>query len=625
MRVFRPWALVALVLAIAVGVWRWSREASKPLVVSDDAANRPETKPVVSQTSFHWTTGSTQTYRLSAKRTLQFSSADNKTDSFSLGIDGRLVTKVLRVDPATVVMLAQLSSLQFLMNGAADGRQSLVTATKAPFLLVSETDGKLRALRFSKQVDPVSRGFLKGLMASVQFVRNKTQAGQWQTQELDATGEFEALYALQSDGKSVSKRRGKYLQARSVQGLMPIGQLGAVSGRLEVAYVLSDGDDEAARVASVEGLDELTVLPGPDMPRIRSWSSFSLLRQSGENLPVTESEQALLSTDEYALSPLALMDATENDGRDDEQQVKGAKFSDLLSLLVAVPASDDGSERAVLQTRLSALFRLHPDAAAEAGEAIGRGLNERAAKTLLGALSGAQNTKGQAALVDVFKNSKLSADLREHAVAVLGLADAPSDESVQALLDGVRDRDTEMSNTAALALGNAAQAERKSGQLGTAENLVDVLLARFEAATNETEQSAALEALGNTGDPRIVPVVQNVLGSGNEMVRVSAVRALRFVAGGSVDALLGQLVTRDASGEVRLAALMAISFRPLLLFVEPLGQTVLRDAVSSVRMEALLLLGKMRDLPKVPEVLRTVAERDTDPQVRQKAASMLAD
>jgi HEAT repeat protein len=630
MRGFRFWKWFLLVATVLAGVWLWRKEMARvrapgPSVVS--SVEKPNVKPIQpSPTSrFFWLTGSAQTYELHVERRLKLTGrgSNAQSDSFQLTVDAAMFTKVLRSDGATVSLFGRLSEMRLSMDGDKNAQTELVQALDRPFLLICEPDGKLRALRFHRSVGTVPRGFVKALLASVQFVRSETQSATWRTQELDATGEYEALYERASDGKTVGKKRERYLHARSAQGLLPVGQLGQVSGALTMSYVLGEGNDEAARLVSASGSDSVKIDPGPDLPLVSSDCSVRLTRKTVGVLEPLGDEMAMAASDEYALSAMASMDVSDSDRREDERKLKGASFSDLLRLLQGVSPTDDGSERAELQTRFSSLFRLQADAAEQAASAIAQGLDARAAKTLLGALQGAQTEKAQAALVDVFKNQKLALDLREHAVAVLGLQDAPSEGTKQTLTNALREADPELRNTAALALGNAASAERQAGQLGSAEQLVDLLLERFQTAQTEEEQSAALEALGNTGDPRILPMVQTALSSERESVRVAAARALRFVVAPTVDALISQVMTQDASAEVRKAALMACSFRQIAAFFPSLKRTVLGDQVSAVRHDALGLLGKMKDQPEVREVILTVAEKDTDPQLRQAARALL--
>lgn len=623
----RPWQIVLLFVVIALGAKLWRAQVSTPPppVTAPAPGQAPQAAPIQVGRPLTWRVGSSQTYRLQTRRVLHMKGRDPsaQSDDYPLSVSAILTTTVLRADPLVVTQAAQLSELALDLSGDADAKQKLTAALSRPLVLVYEPSGKLRALRCHREVDTVGRGFAKALFASLQFVRPGTDVATWQSQELDATGEYEAEYRRGPDATRVHKQRGKYLQARTAQGLLPISQLGKVSGALALDFVLDPGDDEAARLLSVEGSDNLTVDPGPDMPLVSSESTLKLVRLQTGSAQVSGDLLALLDSPDYSPSPLALMDASDSDRRADEQKTAGASFADLLQALRSIPASDSGSQRAELQMRLSARFRLSPETPKQAAQAIAHGLPEPVAKTLIGALSGAQSPPGQSALVDLIKNRQLDTNLREHAVAVLGLSDAPTDDTAQALHAALRDPDRDVRGTAALALGNVASAQRQAGQVGAAESQVDALIELYQAAQTDAERADALEALGNTGDPRILPLVQQALASPNGEVRVSAARALRFVVAATVDALIAQLVEQDPSPAVRKAALMACSFRQLVAFFPTLQNAVLKDKVPDVRQDALALLGRMKDQPGVLQLIRTVAERDPDPQIRKTASELV--
>ncbi|HND12561.1 MAG TPA: HEAT repeat domain-containing protein [Pseudomonadota bacterium] len=623
----RPWQILLFALVLALGFRLWQKNQQQP----SDAASAPSSDPSPKATAAGtassplWRVGSSQTYLLQTRRVLHMKGRgpDTQSDDYPLSVSATLSTLVLRADPLIVTQLARLSDLRIDLSGDADAKQKLQAALSHPIVLVYEPSGKLRALRCHRDVDTVGRGFAKALFASIQYVRSPEKSPLWQSQELDATGEYEASYKETPPGLRVHKQRAKYLQARTAQGLMPIGQLGKVEGALSLDFVLDAGDDEAARIVSVEGRDNLVVDPGPDMPLVSSESTIKLVRSQSSTAEVPKDALALLDSPDYTLSPLALMDASDSDRRGDEQKVAGRSFADLLQALRDIPASDTGSQRAELQMQLSARFRLSPETPQKAAQAIAQGLPAPMAKTILGALSGAQSEKGQAALIDVLKNRKLSTDLREHAVAVLGLSEAPSDDTAQALQAAMHDADPGVRGTAALALGNVASAARQAGQLGAAETQVDQLIDLYQAAKTDGERADALEALGNTGDPRILPIIQGALASQDVEVRVSATRALRFIVAASVDALIAQVMQQDPAPTVRKAALMACSFRQLVAFFPALQKTVQSDLVPDVRQDALSLLAKMKDQPGVVQLIRTVAERDPDPQLRKNASDLL--
>src|SRR5207342_191804 len=90
---------------------------------------------------------------------------------------------------------------------------------------------------------------------------------------------------------------------------------------------------------------------------------------------------------------------------------------------------------------------------------------------------------------------------------------------------------------------------------------VDDLLARLARATSDDERAVVLRALGNTGDPRILPALSASFSStGSVLVRVAATEAMRLVAGseGMIATAIG-----DSVVDVRAAAVFAATDRDL--------------------------------------------------------------
>ncbi len=620
----RPWQLVLLAVVIVLALSLWQRRGqppNPPTATGDRMTSSPDAPPH----RFAWQLGTTQTYTLQTRRVVHMRGRGQppSDESFPLTLSAHYTTTVLRADGMLVSLLTQLDGIKLEMPGEPAAQAKLVRDLARPFLQIQEPDGKLRSLRIHREVDTIGRGFLKALAASLQFVRSPNGGSTWQSEEMDATGEYTAQYQKESDGTHCQKSRVHYLQVRAAQGLVPVSQLGKVTGSLAVTFTLSDGDDEAGRLLAAEGRDLLDVDPGPDMPLVSSESTFSLKRIKTTTVEPGPIALALLESAEYTLSPLLQMDTTDSDRRSDEQRVHGASFDQLLGALRGLPTTDNGSQRAELQTRLSSLFRIQPETTKLASQTIVAGVPEAVAKTVLGALSGAQSEAGQAALVDLLGEKKLSSDLRQNAVAVLGLSDTPSEATTEALHKALRDTDPEVRSTAALALGNAAGAQRGASQVGAAEANVDELITLYQAAQTEDEQLLYLQAMGNAGDPRTLPLLQTALQSPSSAVRSAATQALRFINATPVDALLAQLLAQDSSSEVRRAAIFACSFRQIVAVLPSLQKSLASDKEATVRQDALQLLARHREIPAVMQLIRTAAERDPSPEVRRAAAELV--
>lgn len=628
--------ILCLLLCVALLLRRQQAHppvAPDPAVASKGSDPLPSAVPPASPPSArHWSIGTRRTYQLHSLRRIDLMAKSQpgaaaaptgeQAQRFEISVTGLWHETVLQVSPLSVTVEVQLANLLVKLDGNTLQARQLGEGLHLPFYVLLSNAGAVQALRLPSQLDPTSRGILKALVSGLQFVRGA--GDRWTAAELDTTGEYDAEYQASADRQQVTKRRQRYTRVSSAQGLMPVGAMGKLDGALQLTYVLAPGEDEATRIVSAVGTDALSVDPGAGMPQVRSVAELAFRFQDSTPVDDVAARLSRLDSDGYVLSALSQTDEDPDSARrSDEQVVQGARFDDLMQKLLALPATGSGADRAELLTRLSASLRLSPQDAVHAQELIKKGLPQAAASTLLGAMAGAGTPAAQASLGKLVEDSTLSSDLRTHSAAMLGLSEDPTDQTVTTLGQLLSHRDPDLRSTAALALGNASLAQRTHGHTSEAEQAVDELLAKLEAAQSTDDQILYLQALGNAGDARTLPQLQRFVASSDVAVRTAAVTALRFLPAEAVDPLLSQILQTDAAIEVRKSAVFAIGYRAVLGHLPALRQAVLSDAAVEVRLAIVQLLGRSLELPGVTALLERVATQDASPEVKQAAARQL--
>lgn len=634
-------AVAVVATLLCVGLWL-KRHAlpRRPSAASPPAVGSAPSPPVEhSVASRVWRVGEGRSYELHSDRRVVFAAqpaADpgrprgaaeaGDRDQFRLAIVATLQLAVVQADAISLLVEAVLLDPRVEI-GAMDraATQRVAGLLAQPFYLQMAPSGQLRGLRLRSGHTAFTRGLLKALIANLQYVRTDAKEGAtWTSREFDATGEYEARYERSADRRHCRKERLRYTQVSTAQGLLPVSSLGKLQGKLQVQLELDPGADPAAELIGLRGEESLQVDPGPGMPQVSSEGRFSLRYVQSRAIADSDARAARALSGEYEVVAMAQTELDpESERRGDEQLARGASFSELLARIDALGATGDGAERAELLSRVAAVLRLQPTAATQAQQAIAAGAAEATTRTLLGALGAAGSVPTQSALVAMAESAALSPDVRSNAVAMLGLGDHPSDATVASLSKLAGDRDVDVRNTAALALGNAALAQRRAGQVGESEQATDELLAKLAAATTTDEQILYLQALGNAGDARALPAIQTALTAPDEELRSAAVTALRFIAAEPVDALIANALLRDPSARVRRSAVFAASFRTLLGMLPALRQVALNDVDATVRGEIVPVLGRSLALPGVLEILQTMASRDPAPEVRSAAAAQL--
>ena len=180
--------------------------------------------------------------------------------------------------------------------------------------------------------------------------------------------------------------------------------------------------------------------------------------------------------------------------------------------------------------------------------------------------------------------------------------------------------DAEVRSTALLSLGNAAHRLGSDGA-----SIVEGLLRGCSSEESHAKVLVCLQALGNSGDARIVPAPTLWLEGPDADVRAAALWALRFVPTPEAGAILTDALAGDAEATVRAEAVSAMAFRSLPALLPALGQALRVDPDAVVRKAtAALLAKKRRGVPGCDNLLRWSAENDANDAVQRLAKRALA-
>ncbi len=502
-------------------------------------------------------------------------------------------------------------------------RQAMMASLTQPFFMTLERSGAARWVHFEMGTDVLAQGILRSVVAASQFVVTGVPQQSWQTEEYDVTGQYRATYQTLSGKRQFEKTKQTYTHVATSQGLQPY-QSGTL--RIDVQSRTTVGLAEDGWAETLQAQERLEVDAGQGMPRVSNQLQLGL-RLLGRTRDTTllgalEARRASLSTILLASYQAQTQDPKERYRR----LLAGKQFNDLLNDLRSLPKTERERDdaRSLALEQLRALFMLEPTEALKVPETLRKGeLDPIAASPLLGALSAASTPEAIQALSKVVDDSAIGVPVRTDATAALGMADAPTQEGINALRNLTRSPQPELRDTATLGLGNAAYQMQDDNVRG-AESVVRELEAAYRSARTPEEQAIILRALGNTRDVRALTTIQSGLGSNSILVRQAAVESLRLIADPAADRLLASHMLGDASPDVRKAALFAASFRPLEPFLPTLQQVLQKDPADAVRGETVHLLGA--NLPTLPGgrvLLSWSSQNDSNPAIRQLASRFL--
>lgn len=494
--------------------------------------------------------------------------------------------------------------------------QGLATAIGQPFTIRRDESGRVTKIGLAARLDPLASGALRYFAGALQISRPLSAGARaWSAAETDASGAYRAEYTVRPGG-CVLKRKLDYHRA-GADGRRSIGEHEPrLSGEARAELCERAG----GTIVSVEEHAEIGAAIGRALAaetRVTFKAHLIEADLAGPTLAAGSEASALVERplDEVVSDP-------EVSRARDQRLLGGASLPALLDQHDRLPSGDErGFERAKIEQRLRALFRLDPAQSRAAAESVVQGVSSDAAGTLFSALGSAGHAEAQRALARIATAEQVDLHIREQAIAELGLVDHPLRAAVDALTEGLRAPEPSIAQAAAFGLGSAAASARTAG-----DPLADEAFRRLEAqltgARDESGLRSALLALGNSGDPRIVALVQAHLANGAPMIRAAAAEALRHVSGDAADSILSAVLAGEDSAAQR-GALAALRDRPLAPVLPALLALLGRAPSAAIRLEAISLIGaRAGDIPGVGAILAQSAARDPDDNVRALAAEL---
>jgi len=401
--------------------------------------------------------------------------------------------------------------------------------------------GVPRSIRFHAGTSPFARSFVRAIVGAITFEFRPER--EWSTTFTDTMGEHGFAYEATGDADAILVRRAR-------QFFVPRGAAAADAPPPELR-----GSATAMFTASAGWWSEIAI------DEATSWTCFGGARVAA----TLRGEVRLVASERVAI------DAAFDDDRgfvafaeieDDAappvdpmaaawaERLAGRDEGVLLTELAALGASGEESARTRLEivNLLAERMRQDPGAATRLGEMVQAAqLTGRVAAEVLTAMAIAAHAAAQQALAGVFENGLVDTSLRVAAVEAMVQLERPQPGLVATLqrsLYGVPLRG--LGGSVMLTLG-------AFGSRGAP--VMHDLLELGATARAEGVEPAWFEALGNTGDPTVLPVAQRQLANGDPIERAWGLTALRRVRTAEASATVQASARNDASVEVRRLAI----------------------------------------------------------------------
>lgn len=411
-----------------------------------------------------------------------------------------------------------------------------------PFQLGYER-GRLRTAGYARQTSPAARNLLAEVATAVTY--SPGEGDLWRTDEVDLNGAYEAHYIRRGDGE-VQRRRIAY------HTLHAGGAGGSAEGLLTTGTTRFQLDEHGPTLVRV---DEGTERRFAKMELTATAQIEARLERERERT-ITLPRIARLS-----LRPIAPVADPTGVRKAERNLVGDADMDTVMGWLArlddpALVGSDRKKRAAGILARTAAFLRLTPEAIDAFAAELLRAPAERA-RFMTSALGSAGTAEATAALTELLA-ADIDGSVLKAAHVALNRTAAPSAESARALLADIDH--AEHGDTAMLAAANQVRTLDGS-EPEVAGDVIDELVARYAEAADAHTRALVVTALGNTGDPRITPVLADALRSGDASLARYATYAYRHVPGADVDNTLEALLVGHPIEQVRIQAIQAINHR----------------------------------------------------------------
>jgi hypothetical protein len=273
-----------------------------------------------------------------------------------------------------------------------------------------------------------------------------------------------------------------------------------------------------------------------------------------------------------------------------ETSDSGEDWSTLRSELLALDSKDSDTQLKVFGN-LARFLKLHSDAPSDlmdllrAQGAIQLGMQSALFKAALGALITAGTPEAQAAALKIYSDPTCPVSGKGAILSALTTTQAPLTASTQDFLATTMktEPNADLSQGASYALGSSIQ---KTSDESKKADAIEALRERYlNSSGNLSDQLAALDAIGNSGQAAYLPDLRSIIQSADaaSLLKAKAVFALRFIQSSEATELLSQSLT-SVDTQVRQSAARAIAMaRWSDSFRNPLQTCASKDPVSSIQ------------------------------------------
>ncbi len=513
---------------------------------------------------------------------------------------------------------AKATDLVYLMGEQPSAESG---AMAQPFAFSFGSDGTIGDFAFAPGVSLKAQAALKQILSWFQVVVPKEARVTWSGRETDATGTFQAQYALlkvDESEVSVSKKKLSYLSlATALTSEAKDTLADIVSSKIDYQLSRSGKWFNSAKVAEKLSLGT----KGRAWGKVDSSGSIQNLPEPGAvSWPATfDAFRAEMQASKYLAARFYETDPTLD-----------ALWSQLnMSSAVERFMAMWSKERRLAEALMVNFLRQKPSRSTELVRLLDEstkrdnGIDETTRLTLWRLNAKAGHKEAQKAQMDAALNPASSRKTRMNALAHLDFENPEPFVVEQALklrrssLNATDRSERELGSMALLSLGALGDPSHPNQAMN--DTIARKLVGYLDTAKAPADTVTTLQAIGNSGNTATLDAVKPYLKSSDESIRVSAIDAVRRMDSPQAAGVAVQSFEQNMDTTTRAAALRSLSTMPASVETMAWGRTALSSSMAEENLAQLAawLGSEAKSYPENAAALRQLLHTTTSFEVKK--------
>ncbi|HTF90186.1 MAG TPA: HEAT repeat domain-containing protein [Planctomycetota bacterium] len=543
--------------------------------------------------------------------------------SFEVDLHGELAVQVLARRDDELAFAILLPNSKFVQRVAgketgAEGSQAIASSFARPVIVRAKVDGTTLGFRFDAQAEPDERNRMRALWGSLMPVAPQPLGETWSAEQQTVLGAMRCNYRLADEqGARVEIER----TSRECIAEDPSHPIPKLSGT--TLYGIDRGLGWFDSVVAEEFTSiEVDITGWTVLSQQSTRCTLTGVRHDGAVGIDWDAEWT-----EVSGAPDAALLTQQRRGQQLRDALNGRSLDQLIDELDALLAIGDPAAPELVRLRDEIGFLLRTDAGALAKVAelvLDPRLSPEVVATLIDCVGRAGTPEAQALLAEWISDADRAKEFRAESVYALIELKQPGDGVVAAVAGLLAEQgDSELHASALLTMGALANIGGSHTPAGSAA--FHHVMNWKESAEESGRLPEWIEALGNTGSPQVVDAVRPYLTHEDDLVRASAVHALRMVFTLEVSDIAAVRGQEDSSANVRGRAAEVLGAR-----VDSHARTAIagmldNEQVEDVRRTLILYLGSQVASDAVARaLLEDAAATDPSAELRQLANEQLS-